>query len=54
MSLSLVLALLQDAPPQGSPAATGMVKIIAGVLALILIAMIIFRRRGRAKKGKEF
>jgi len=53
MSLSMVLALLQDAPASGSPAATGMVRIISGVIALALVGIIIFRRRGSAKKEKE-
>jgi hypothetical protein len=53
MSLSIILALLQDAPAQPSPNATGIVKIISGVMALILVGVIIFRRKGSSKKDKE-
>ena len=53
MSLSIILALLQDAPAQPSSNATGMVRIISGVIALILVGVIIFRRKGSAKKEKE-
>ncbi len=53
MSLSLIMAFLQDAPAAETGTATGMVRIVSGVIALILVGIIIFRRKGSAKKEKE-
>ena len=50
MQLSLLIALFQDAPASDG---SGTVKIVAGVLALVLVAIIIMRRRGGGKKKEE-
>jgi hypothetical protein len=51
MSLSILIALLQDAPVSDSANTT--VKLISGVLAAILVVIIIMRRRGAAKKKAD-
>lgn len=51
MSLTPFIALFQDAAPAND--AQSMVKIVAGVLALILVVIIIMRRKGKGKKDDE-
>jgi hypothetical protein len=51
MSLTNLIALLQDAPPASGVNTT--VKLIAGVLAIILVVIIILRRKGGKKKDEE-
>ena len=54
MSLSPVLAFLQDAPAAVTGSAVGIVRIVFGVMALVMVARIIFRRKGTAKeKGRR-
>ncbi len=52
MLLTPFMALLQDAAPAAADN-TGMVKIIAGVLALVLVGIIIMRRKSSSKKGDD-
>ncbi len=52
MLLSTLIALLQDAPAPASDS-QGTVKIVAGVLALVLVGIIIMRRKGTSKKKDE-
>jgi hypothetical protein len=47
------MAFLQDTPAAETGTATGTVRIVSGVAALILVGIIIFRRKGSAKKEKE-
>ena len=52
MYLSTLLAFLQDAPAPASDN-QGTVKIVAGVLALVLVGIIIMRRKSASKKKDE-
>jgi hypothetical protein len=52
MSLSTLIALLQDAPAPASDS-QGTVKIVAGVLALVLVGVIVMRRKSSSKKKDE-
>jgi hypothetical protein len=51
MTLSTLIAILQDAP--AAPAGTGTVRIVALVLLIILVVIIIMRRKGGKKKDEE-
>jgi len=52
MSLTTLIAFLQDAPaPAGGTQST--VKIVAGVLAFVLVVIIIMRRKSGGKKKEE-
>jgi uncharacterized membrane protein SirB2 len=54
MLLTRFIALFQDAAqPPANAAAQSMVRIIAGVLALVLVAIIIMRRKSKGKKDEE-
>jgi hypothetical protein len=53
MAFSTLLALLQDAPPADSGGAQNTIRIVAGVLALVLVGIIVMRRRGGGKKKDE-
>ena len=53
MLFSHLTALLQDAAPPPDAGATGMVKIVSGVLALVLVVIIIMRRKSKGKGGEE-
>jgi hypothetical protein len=52
MALSTIIALLQEAPA-GSSGSAGTIRIIAGVLALVLVGVIIMRRKGSKKKDED-
>ena len=52
MALSTIIALLQEAPAAGNSSA-GTIRIIAGVLALVLVGVIIMRRKGSKKKDED-
>ena len=47
------IALFQDAAQAPSSSAQSMVKIVAGVLALVLVVVIIMRRKSKGKKDEE-
>ena len=51
-SLTGLLALLQDAPPADA-GSSNTIRIVAGVLALLLVAIIIMRRKRTSKKETE-
>lgn len=51
MLLTPFIALFQDAPAAADN--TGMVKIVASVLAAVLVGIIIMRRKGKDKKDDE-
>jgi len=51
MLLTPFIALFQDAP--ASDGTQNMVKIVAGVLALVLVVVIIMRRKSKGKKDEE-
>ncbi len=53
MLLTRFIALFQDAAQPPSSAAQSMVRIIAGVLALVLVGVIIMRRKCKGKKDEE-
>ncbi len=53
MSLTTLIAFLQDAPPPASAGTQHTVQIVAGVLALALVVIIIMRRKGGKKKDEE-
>jgi hypothetical protein len=53
MALSTWIALLQDAAPAPTDSSANTIRIAAGVLALVLVAIVILRRKGAAKKNKE-
>ena len=52
MLSSTLIALLQDAPAPASDG-QGMVKIVSGVLALVLVVIIVMRRKAGSKKKEE-
>ena len=52
MALSTLIALLQDSAP-AAPGNTSMVRIIAGVLAVVLVIIIVLRRKGTKKKDED-
>lgn len=52
MLFSTLIAMLQDAPAPANDG-QGTVKLIAGVLAVVLLGVIILRRRGSAGKKKD-
>jgi hypothetical protein len=52
MALSTLIAFFQDAaPPSGGSA--NMIRIGAGVIALVLVALIIMRRKSSSKKEED-
>jgi high-affinity Fe2+/Pb2+ permease len=54
MALLTLLALFQDAPAADTGGGTqNMIRIGAGVLALVLVVIIIMRRKGSKKKEEE-
>jgi hypothetical protein len=53
MLLTRFIALLQDAPTPPASSAQSMVRIVAGVLALVLVIVIIMRRKSKGKKDEE-
>jgi LPXTG-motif cell wall-anchored protein len=53
MAFSMLIALLQDAPPVDTGSSQKTIQIVAGVLALVLVVIIVMRRRGRKNKGEE-
>lgn len=53
MALSTLIALLQEAPASGTTGTQNTIRIIAGVLALVLVGIIIMRRKGGKKKDEE-
>ena len=52
MALSTIIALLQEAPAADSGTA-GTIRIVAGVLALVLVGVIFLRRKGSKKKDED-
>jgi len=53
MAFSTLLALLQDAPAPDTSGTQNIIRIVAGVLALVLVVIIIMRRRGGKKKDQD-
>lgn len=53
MPLTLLIALLQDAPAADTGSAQNTVRIVAGVLAVVLVVIIVMRRKGGGKKKDE-
>jgi hypothetical protein len=54
MAFSTFIALLQDAPAAPDTSGTqSTIRIVAGVLALVLVAVIILRRKSGKKKDEE-
>ena len=53
MAFPTLIALLQDAPAPDISGTQSTIKVIAGVLALVLVVIIILRRRSGKKKDEE-
>jgi hypothetical protein len=53
MALSTLLTLLQVAAPAPTNGGIIAIRIVAGVLALVMVGLIIFRSRAGAKKARE-
>jgi LPXTG-motif cell wall-anchored protein len=53
MAFSTLIALLQDAPAPDTGGAQNTIRIVAGVLALVLVAIIVMRRKGGRKKDED-
>jgi hypothetical protein len=55
MSLSSLIALLQETPAADTSGTQNVIRVVAAVLALVLVAIIILRRRsGKKKEEDEF
>jgi hypothetical protein len=53
MAFSTIIALLQEAPAADTNGTAGTIRIVAGVLALVLVGVIILRRKGSRKKDED-
>lgn len=53
MPLSTAIALLQDARLATSGRLTPAIRVVSGVLALVMVFVIIYRRKGRAKNEED-
>jgi hypothetical protein len=53
MALLTFIAILQDAPAADTSGTQSTIRIVAGVLALVLVVAIILRRRSGKKKDEE-
>jgi hypothetical protein len=53
MALSTIIALLQEAPAADSNGSAGTIRIVAGILALVLVGIIVMRRKGSKKKDED-
>ena len=51
MPLSIVSAIMLDAIATGP--AVGVVRIVSGIMALVMVGVILFRRRNAPKKEEE-
>jgi hypothetical protein len=53
MPFASLAAFLQSAPPTGSSTARAIVRVVAGIAALVMVCIILFRRKNAKQEDDE-